>query len=134
MVEHLSTLLENFPGAANQTRCFAHILNLVAKSVLRQFEDRKTRKASDDPEDVDDAKKALSALARELEVEDNTDINEELAELEEGEEDSEEENEDRDDDEDGLGDKREGMSKEEVAELEETVVPIRLMLTKVSCL
>ena len=134
MVEQLSTLLENFPGAANQTRCFTHILNLVAKSVLQQFEDRKTRKASDDPENADDAKKSLAALARELEVEDNTDINEELAELEEGEEDSEEENEDRDDNDDGLGDEREGMSKEEVAELEEMVVPIRLMLTKVSCL
>jgi hypothetical protein len=34
MIEHLSTLVENFPGAANQTRCFTHILNLVAKSIL----------------------------------------------------------------------------------------------------
>ena len=38
MVKHLSTLVENFPGAANQTQCFNHILNLVAKSILHQFE------------------------------------------------------------------------------------------------
>ena len=38
MVEHLATLIEDFPGAANQTRCFTHILNLVAKSILRQFD------------------------------------------------------------------------------------------------
>jgi len=33
---------------------------------------------------------------------------------------------------DGLGDERDGMSEEEVAALEESLVPIRLMLTKVS--
>ena len=56
-------------------------------------------------------------------------------ELDEEEVDSEEESEvdlESDDDEDGLGDKLDRMSKEEVAELEETVVPIWLMLTKVS--
>ena len=36
------------------------------------------------------------------------------------------------DDEDGLGDGRGGMSEDEMAELEENIVPIRLMLTKVS--
>ena len=41
MIEHLATLVDTFPGAANQTRCFAHILNLVAKSILRQFESPK---------------------------------------------------------------------------------------------
>ena len=44
MVEHLATLIDTFPGAPNQTRCFAHILNLVAKSILRQFEGPKGRK------------------------------------------------------------------------------------------
>ena len=68
MIEHLSTLVENFPGAANQTRCFTHILNLVAKSILRQFEVRK--KTNDDPDDTDDATKALAALAQELELDD----------------------------------------------------------------
>jgi hypothetical protein len=129
MIEHLSTLVENFPGAANQTRCFAHILNLVAKSILRQFEVRK--KAGNDPEDADEAKKALAALSQELEVEENTDISDELEEEEEVDSEGEDEV-DNDDDDDGLGDEREGMSEEEVAELEETVVPIRLMLTKVS--
>jgi hypothetical protein len=43
MIEHLAVLIDTFPGAANQTRCFAHILNLVAKSVLRQFEAPKVK-------------------------------------------------------------------------------------------
>jgi hypothetical protein len=101
MVEHLSTLVEKFPGAANQTRCFTHILNLVAKSILHQFEFQK-KPEDDDPEDHDDAKKAFAALSQELELEE-------------------------------LGDERGGMSKEEEAKLEMNLVPIRLMLTRVSC-
>ena len=38
-----------------------------------------------------------------------------------------------DDDDDGLGDEHDEMSKDDVTELEESIVPIQLMLTKVSC-
>ena len=38
MIEELEHLLNDFPGAANQMRCFAHIINLVVKSILRQFD------------------------------------------------------------------------------------------------
>jgi len=34
MIAELENLLDEFPGAANQTRCFTHILNLVVKSIL----------------------------------------------------------------------------------------------------
>src|SRR6202030_1804579 len=44
MISHLATILEEFPGSANRTRCFAHILNLVAKCIMRQFDAPKTRK------------------------------------------------------------------------------------------
>ena len=37
-----------------------------------------------------------------------------------------------DEDEGGLGDGRDGMSEEEVAELAESIVPVQLLLTKVS--
>jgi len=126
MVEHLSTLVENFPGAANQTRCFTHILNLVAKSILRQFEVKK-KTNDDEPDDRDDATKALAALAQELELEDSS-----TEMVEDPEEELEDDDEVTEDDEDGLGDERDGMSEEEEAELEESLVPIRLMLTKVS--
>jgi hypothetical protein len=61
MVEHLSTLVENFPGAANQTRCFAHILNLVAKSILHSFDGPKN--VAEGNSRGDDAKEMLAALA-----------------------------------------------------------------------
>ena len=117
MIEHLATLVEEFPGAANQTRCFAHILNLVAKSILRQFEMPKKAADEADLPSRNNALEALAALTQELEhsVDDDVDEGDEV-----------------DDDEDGLGDERDGMSKEEVAELDKSLVPIRLMLTKVS--
>ena len=65
MIEHLAALVETFPGAANRTRCFAHILNLVAKSVLRQFEGPKKGKAADD------AAKELAADVDEMDVDNN---------------------------------------------------------------
>lgn len=132
MVEHLPTLVENFPGAANQTRCFNHILNLSAKSILRQFDaPKKSNNGNpEDPDDnamnVDDAMKALTELAQELELEpvelDNDDESGDENEIEYGSDEGVDG--DCDDDHDGL-------SGEEVAELEETLVPIRLTLAKV---
>ena len=43
MIEELANLLENFPGPANQMRCFTHVLNLVVKSIIRQFDLPKTK-------------------------------------------------------------------------------------------
>ena len=34
MINELAKILNDFPGASNQTHCFAHILNLVVKSIL----------------------------------------------------------------------------------------------------
>jgi len=134
MIEHLSTLIENFSGAANQTCCFTHIPNLVAKSILRQFEPRK-KTGEGEEEDVDDARKAPTALAQELELEEDIEVADDLEDGVDGDGngvDGDEDLEVDDNDDDGLGDDRNGMFEEEVAELEESLVPIRLMLTKVS--
>ncbi|THH20278.1 hypothetical protein EW146_g1036 [Bondarzewia mesenterica] len=42
MVAELSALLLNFSGEANWTRCFLHIVNLVTKSLLKQFDELAT--------------------------------------------------------------------------------------------
>jgi len=129
MIEHLATLIENFPGAANQTRCFTHILNLVAKSVLRQFEAPKSKGGKV----LDDAARELAAVLDDLEGFDDDDV----ASNGGGDEDDGEGNEDVDDDvvdddEEGLLDERDGMSEEELATLEKSVKPVQLVLTKVS--
>ena len=65
MINELEDLLEEFPGASNQTRCFAHILNLVVKSILHQFDvpKAKANKA------LDHATKNLLHIADDIEVE-----------------------------------------------------------------
>jgi len=131
MIEHLATLIESFPGAANQTRCFTHILNLVAKSVLCQFEAPKSKGGKV----LDDAARELATIFDELE-DDEEDLNDD-AESDGGSNgDSSEGDEDVDDDvvdddDDGLLDERDGMSEEKLASLEKSVKPVRLVLTKV---
>ena len=44
MIDHLAILLEAFPRSANHTRCFTHILNLVAKCIMKQFDAPKKKK------------------------------------------------------------------------------------------
>jgi len=43
MIEHLSSTLDDFPGPANQTRCFVHTVNLIAKSILKPFDIQKQK-------------------------------------------------------------------------------------------
>ena len=65
MIEELSKLIDEFPGAKNCTRCFTHILNLVAKCILKQFDVPKARAGVV----LDDAAAALQDLAGEIEAE-----------------------------------------------------------------
>ena len=117
MIDELRLLLEAFPGATNQTQCLLHIINLVAKSVLRQFEPPK----GTDKDLLSEVAKELAAFAEDLEesVDDHNGEDDDKDELE-------------DDNNDGKRDEHEGMSDEEIAELEESVQPVRLMLAKAS--
>ena len=116
MIDHLATLLEAFPGSANRTRCFTHILNLVAKCIMKQFDAPKKKKNDgDDSDDEDDGTANLQVAFDELE----------------------DELEDEGINEDGNGwefDMRIELSEKEIEELEETVQPVRRVLTKVNCL
>ncbi|KAF6742602.1 hypothetical protein DFP72DRAFT_765725, partial [Ephemerocybe angulata] len=38
MVTELAKHVDAFPGAAAQTRCFTHVVNLSAKSLIRVFD------------------------------------------------------------------------------------------------
>jgi hypothetical protein len=116
MIDALAELVVTFPGAANRTRCFTHILNLVVKVILRQFDMPKAR--ADKAFDV--ASTALLDLAEDIESD------EEIIEKRNADGD------DDDDGEEGLVDPRNGMSQEEREELDATVRPVRLVLVKVS--
>ena len=122
MVDHLSTLIDDFPGAANQTQCFNHILNLVTKSILCQF--GAPRKNTTVSEDLEDATDILTGF--ELKLEESAEPVDNNFETDNKNE------EDITDDEDLQDNDHEGMSEEEVSELERTLVPVQLMLAKVS--
>lgn len=117
MISELAELVEEFPGAPNQIRCFLHVLNLVVKSIIRQFDLPKVQADAI----LNEAKAELRNLAGNLELE------EMVSQQESG---TDEELED--DSVEGWVDEREEMTVMDVEALDESVGPLRLMLTKVS--
>jgi hypothetical protein len=115
MIENLAEILDEFPGASNQTRCFAHTISICAKAILKQFDVPKAK----DGQVLDAAAQALIEMAKDLDIE-------ERAEQETGVNDQE-------DDDQLLGwvDFHEGMTAEQLKELDESVKPVRSMLVKV---
>ena len=65
MIEGLEDLIRNFPRPANQTRCFNHIVALVAMWIVQQFDVPK----GNDADAMDDAEKELMELAQGSDVE-----------------------------------------------------------------
>jgi hypothetical protein len=114
MIDVLSELVVAFPGAANRTRCFTHILNLVVKVILRQFDmpKAKANKA------FDVATEALVELAGDIDMEEVL-----MDENEDDEEDNREE---------GRVDPCDWMSQDEQEELDLAARPMQLVLVKVS--
>ena len=78
MVEELANLLDDFPGPANQTRCFLHILNLVVKSIIRQFDLPKSKKRSDGRDELEDDPTLDAATAELLKLAADIDLEEQI--------------------------------------------------------
>ena len=104
MIQYLSNSLPDFPGPANQTWCFVHTVNLIAKSILKPFNLRKTK----DIQAFNNVAHALAESAEEHDAEESTE-----GIMGDGEKESEDEDE--------------GEDNEADASLE----PIRSMLLKV---
>jgi hypothetical protein len=128
MIETLTNLISKFPGAANRVRCMAHIVNLVSKIILRQFDaSKKTKRPMNDQANVEvnddasddevEADEKLISLAGDLEREEQEVADDEdgdmsrtiAADLEEIEE----------------------VMKEEILEVGKKVKPIQCVLFKV---
>ncbi|KAJ7019448.1 hypothetical protein C8F04DRAFT_975667, partial [Mycena alexandri] len=64
MARTLETLLPDFDADKDRTRCFAHIINLVAKSLLKMFDPPKNTNADGerDDDDEDDAGTSYSLI------------------------------------------------------------------------
>lgn len=110
MIDKLADLLDDFPGPANQTRCFTHVLNLVVKSIIRQFDSPKSKT----DKNLNEATNELFSLEGNIEFDEGDEGEVEADNVE------------------GWIDERTLMSQEEVEKLDESVEPLRLLLTKVS--
>ena len=117
MINQLRTLLDDFPGPANQTRCFLHILNITAKSIIKQFD---VPTANNDTV-VDKAAQALADLADGIDIEEREVY----------------QRQDWDDDEvddpplDAWAELRDELTEEQRDEIDLRIEPVRSMLTKV---
>jgi len=117
MIDHLAELLDDFPGGANQTQCFAHTLSISAKAILKQFDIQKASTG----EALDEAVSALADMAQEIDLEDRFEQEARAADDDEGKDQQ-------------LGvweDFRDGLSEEQRKELDVGVQPVRSTLAKV---
>jgi len=117
MIRELESLAPAFDGFANHTRCFLHVVNLVAKSLLRQFDAKKMTVGSD---------AELTEWVNELTEEENAARTR-----------GNESNDDADatgdkDNDDGWVDEMDALTEGEKLELERSIRPVKLALVKVS--
>jgi hypothetical protein len=111
MLEELDDLLSGF-SSLNRTRCFAHILNLVAKALLKQFDVK-----SEENNDLNDDERSL------LDIEANVEI--------EGLTTAQEDDEDDEIDDEEWVDGADALTPEERTNLEESIRPVKRTLVKV---
>jgi hypothetical protein len=132
MIAELVKILPDF-SQVNHTRCFLHIVNLCAKSIIKQFDVPKKK----EDEHLDEAVRELQNdndelqdLAGDQELEEQQTVDA-IAQRQINGQDGEEEEED--DDIEGWIDEMELLSPAERAGLEESIRPVKLVLVKVSC-
>jgi hypothetical protein len=115
MIDKLESRLIDFPGASNHAQCFTHILNLVVKSIMHQF----------------DVRSYITNDRYEL-ASDAGDIDPEQIELEVKQEDYCNDKPENPDNADRWIDERDGMDDKNKEVLEDKIQPIHFLLTKVS--
>jgi hypothetical protein len=120
--EHLAHQVPSY-STVNRTRCFLHILNLVAKSLLRQFDVIPCMGTDGLNDNLSDEEEELLNLANGIEEEELT-----TALRDEANDDEEASEEDNDD---GWVNEADELSEEEQAALKVHIRPVSRVLVKV---
>ena len=123
MIEQLAKILPDF-SEVNCTQCFLHIVNLCAKSIIRQFDVQKK-----DTDKLDDTERKLQDLAQEIDLEEQQAAELLQQHVIDGEVNSSAENDD--DNTNGWVDEMAVLSLAEQTELHEEIRPVKLVLVKV---
>ena len=121
MIEHLNTLLSDFPGPTNQMRCFLHILNITAKLIIKQFDVPKAKNG----EVMDKAAQALANIADGLDIEEQEEYDKQEHTNDEEEEDPLL---------DAWTDFCDELTEEQKDDINSSILPVQSMLTKVRIL
>ncbi|KAG0698043.1 hypothetical protein DFH29DRAFT_810876 [Suillus ampliporus] len=80
MTTELAKLVDHFGGEVARTRCFLHIINLVAKSLIKEFDVPKHKSVKSDVpkhksvESLDSAEQDLQDIAGDIDIEDEDTI------------------------------------------------------------
>lgn len=122
MLDELEANLPDFGGTAAHTRCFLHTVNLVAKSLIKEFDvskkDKEALQTDEDATSDEDEHLAqeLADLSREAEVEghDDAPLDEQADNVE------------------GLVDEMALLTEGEHNKLQRSIRPVKLVLVKVS--
>lgn len=140
MVAALGRKVPSFDGERMRGRCFAHILNLIIKSILQQFESKtRGQQVIEEPESESESE---SESEGESNSEEDPDNSEEDSENNEGGHNKPSGDNDNDgdgseidgethDNDDGWYDERIVMKQKDIDELDKGVEPVRGMLSKV---
>ena len=128
MIESLADIMSDFGGEANRARCLAHIVNLVVKIILCQFDVSKKKKRNNVPDDLN-----LPGDESNDDEDDEDDekvrvLDKEEKEMDEGDEADDEESETLMSD----VEKIEDAMEDEVKEVRKEVKPVREVLYKVA--
>ena len=136
MIESLTNIISHFPGAANHARCTAHIVNLVSKIILQQFDARKKtkglKKKSEKADDKINSTNTNNESTNNAELENENNLSTFADDLDREEQDvADDEDDDMSENIAGDLEEIEEAMKEEIAEVAKKVKPIRLVLFKV---
>ena len=120
MADEMEHLLPAF-SSGNRVRCFTHVLNLIAKALLKQFEMAKKSENEDDDFTEEEAK--LLTLAENLDEEEFTMAEEKM---------DENGGADEEDSMDEWVDEVDALTPDERLLLEDEIRPVKMVLVKVS--
>jgi hypothetical protein len=121
MVEELEELLPGF-SHVNHTRCFLHVNNLVARTLVRQFDVPKAKPGA--AVDDDDPDKELRELAGDIDLEERQTREALLEEIGDGELGPDDDNEE-------WIDEMAALSQAEREGLQDSLRPVQMILVKV---
>jgi hypothetical protein len=127
MISELAVILPSF-SEVGHTRCFLHVINLVAKSIIRQFDIPKKQK----DQHLNNAKQALQDLAGDVKLKEQMMIKalvQHQIDGKIGEVDTEIE---PDDNKDGWVDEMTSLSPARCKQVKADICPVKLVLVKVS--